>query len=251
PAANGDAWIEVQGRAMSPPEISSIVLRALKETAEAFLGEPVSEAVITVPAYFDDAQRQATKDAGAIAGLEVRRIINEPTAAALAYGLAEQEAQTVAVYDLGGGTFDISVLRIERGMFSVRATLGDTHLGGEDFDARLVQRLVEEFQRQHDVDLRRDKMALQRLKEAAQKAKHELSTSLETDVNLPFIAVGAHNNPLHLPRAIKRNELEMLCADLVDRTIDQCRDALEDAGMTTEAIDAVVLVGGMTRMPAV
>jgi molecular chaperone DnaK len=251
PAKNGDAWIEVQGRAMSPPEISSIVLRNLKEIAESFLGEPVTEAVITVPAYFDDAQRQATKDAGAIAGLEVRRIINEPTAAALAYGLAEKSAQTVAVYDLGGGTFDISVLRIERGMFSVRSTSGDTHLGGEDFDGRLVHKLADEFQERHDVDLRREKMALQRLKEAAQKAKHELSSSLETDVNLPFIAVGRDNSPLHLERAIKRNELEMLCSDLVDRTIEQCEAALEDANLTRADIDAVVLVGGMTRMPAV
>jgi molecular chaperone DnaK len=250
-APNGDAWIEVQGRAMSPPEVSSIVLATMKEIAEAYLGEPVSEAVITVPAYFDDAQRQATKDAGRIAGLEVKRIINEPTAAALAYGLDKKQGQTVAVYDLGGGTFDISILRIEGGVFSVKSTLGDTHLGGEDFDQRLVEKLSSEFSRQHGIDLKSDKMALQRLKEASEKAKHELSASLETAINLPFIAVGADNQPLHLERAIKRNEFEMLCADFVDRTVDACQQAVRDAGLTVGDIDSVVLVGGMTRMPAV
>ncbi|MBW2527238.1 MAG: molecular chaperone DnaK [Deltaproteobacteria bacterium] len=251
PADNGDAWIEVQGRAMSPPEISAIVLRQMKEIAETYLGEEVSEAVITVPAYFDDAQRQATKDAGTVAGLEVRRIVNEPTAAALAYGLDQTEAQTIAVYDLGGGTFDISILRIDVGVFSVKSTLGDTHLGGEDFDERTVEKLVEEFSQAHGVDLRSDKMALQRLREAAEKAKHELSSSLDTEVNLPFLAVDADGNPLHMERTIKRAELELLCKDLVDRTVAQCEQAINDAGLTVDEIDAVVLVGGMTRMPAV
>ncbi len=250
-ADNGDAWVEVQGRQMSPPELSSMILAHMKEIAESYLGEEVTEAVITVPAYFDDAQRQATKDAGRIAGLEVKRIINEPTAAALAYGIALDTAQTIAVYDLGGGTFDISILRIEGGVFSVKATLGDTHLGGEDFDQRIVESLADEFAHKHSVDLRADKMALQRIKEAAEKAKHELSSSLETDVNLPFVAVGGDNNPLHLERTIKRNELEMLCGDLIDRTIDQCGQAVADAGIAVEDIDTMVLVGGMTRMPAV
>ena len=250
-ADNGDAWVEVQGRKMSPPELSSMILAHMKEIAESYLGEEVTEAVITVPAYFDDAQRQATKDAGRIAELDVKRIINEPTAAALAYGIALDQAQTIAVYDLGGGTFDISVLRIEGGVFSVKATLGDTHLGGEDFDQRILEMLADEFAAQHSVDLRADKMALQRLKEAAEKAKQELSSSLETDVNLPFIAVGEDKNPLHMERTIKRNELEMLCGDLVDRTIDQCAQAVADAGISTEDIDTMVLVGGMTRMPAV
>jgi molecular chaperone DnaK len=250
-ADNGDAWVEVQGRQMSPPELSSMILAHMKEIAESYLGEEVTDAVITVPAYFDDAQRQATKDAGRIAGLEVKRIINEPTAAALAYGLDSAQAQTIAVYDLGGGTFDISILRIEGGVFSVKSTLGDTHLGGEDFDQRIVESLANEFSDKHGVDLRADKMACQRIKEAAEKAKHELSSSLETDVNLPFVAVGQDNNPLHLERTIKRNELEMLCGDLVDRTIDQCAQAVADAGIAVEDVDAMVLVGGMTRMPAV
>ncbi|MEM1033101.1 MAG: molecular chaperone DnaK [Myxococcota bacterium] len=250
-AENGDAWVQARDRTMSPPEVSSIILRKLKEIAESFLGEEVTEAVVTVPAYFDDAQRQATKDAGTIAGLDVKRIINEPTAAALAYGLDAKGAQTIAVYDLGGGTFDISVMTIQGGVFSVKATHGDTHLGGEDFDQRLVQQLLDEFKTSTDVDVSSDRMALQRLKEAAQKAKHELSSSLETEVNLPFVAVDANNAPLHLQRRIKRNELEMLCADLVDRTLDACGRALGDAGMTAADIDAVVLVGGMTRMPAV
>ena len=250
-AANGDAWVEVQGRAMSPPEISAIILTEMRRVAEAYLGEEVIEAVITVPAYFDDAQRQATKDAGAVAGLAVKRIINEPTAAAVAYGMDAEGAQTIAVYALGGGTFDISIMRIDTGVFSVKATLGDTHLGGEDFDERLVQKLVEEFLAKHGLDLRRDKLALQRLREAAEKAKHELSSSLETDVNLPFVAVGKDGSPVHLERTIKRSELEMLCHDLIDRTVALCAQALSDAGVAKSEIDAVVLVGGMTRMPAV
>jgi molecular chaperone DnaK len=250
-AQNGDAWTEVGGRQMSPQEVSAIVLGEMKAIAESYLGEPVTEAVITVPAYFDDAQRQATKDAGLVAGLEVKRILNEPTAAALAYGLDRHEAQTIAVYDLGGGTFDISVLRIESGVFSVKATRGDTHLGGEDFDQRLVEKLANEFVTKHGVDLRGDKMALQRLKEAAEKAKHELSSSLQTDINLPFIAIGSDKTPLHLERTIKRNELELMCRDLVDRTLAECKAAVEDAGLTVRDIDTVVLVGGMTRMPAV
>ncbi len=250
-AKNGDAWVEVQNRQMSPQEVSALVLEAMRATAEAYLGETVEEATITVPAYFDDAQRQATKDAGAIAGITVKRIINEPTAAALAYGLDAEEAKTIAVYDLGGGTFDISVLRIEGGVFSVRATLGDTHLGGEDFDQRIIETLAKEFLNEHHTDLLADPMALQRLREAAEKAKHELSSSLETDINLPFITVDASNNPLHLQRIIKRNELEMLCGDLIDRTSDLCRQAVADAGLTIGDIDEVVLVGGMTRMPAI
>jgi molecular chaperone DnaK len=223
----------------------------MKLVAEKYLGEPVSEAVITVPAYFDDAQRQATKDAGRIAGLEVRRIINEPTAAALAYGLDRQKAETIAVYDLGGGTFDISILEIRSGVFSVRSTAGDTHLGGEDFDQRLIDMLADEFASSQGIDLRKDRMALQRLKEAAEKAKHELSSSLSTDVNIPFIAVGSSGGPLHLERSIQRNELELLCQSLIDRTIEVCTQALEDAKLPVSAVQAVVLVGGMTRMPAV
>ena len=250
-AANGDAWVEVKGRALSPPEISAIVLGQMKQIAESYLGEPVTEAVVTVPAYFDDAQRQATKDAGRIAGLEVRRIINEPTAAALAYGLDKIDAETIAVYDLGGGTFDISILQIAGGVFSVKATGGDTHLGGEDFDQRIIDALADEFALESGIDLRKDRMALQRLKEAAEKAKHELSSSIETEINIPFIAVGAAGGPLHLERPLRRNELELMCADLVDRTIDACKRALDDAGMAVSAIQTVVLVGGMTRMPAV
>jgi molecular chaperone DnaK len=249
-AKNKDAWVEAGGKQISPPEVSSIILSQMKAIAESFLGETVSEAVITVPAYFDDAQRQATKDAGTIAGLDVKRIINEPTAAALAYGLDQTTAQTVVVYDLGGGTFDVSVMRIESGVFSVKATLGDTHLGGEDFDLRIVDKLADEFKARTDIDLRRDRMALQRLKEASEKAKHELSSSLETEINLPFVAVGKEG-PLHLERTMKRNELEMLCGDLVDRTIDQCAQAVKDAGLTVAEVDTIVLVGGMTRMPSV
>jgi molecular chaperone DnaK len=250
-APNGDAWVDIKGQLVSPPEISALVLGQMKQIAEKYLGEPVTEAVITVPAYFDDAQRQATKDAGRIAGLEVKRIINEPTAAALAYGLDKQKAETIAVYDLGGGTFDISILEIRSGVFSVKATGGDTHLGGEDFDQRIIDMLSDEFAATHGIDLRKDRMALQRLKEAAEKAKHELSSSLATDVNIPFIAVGPSGGPLHLERGVKRNELELLCQPLVDRTIEVCQQALEDAKLPVSAVQAVVLVGGMTRMPSV
>ncbi|MFO7180079.1 MAG: molecular chaperone DnaK [Pseudomonadota bacterium] len=248
--SNGDAWVEVQGKSYSPPEISSYVLAALKEVAETYLGEPVTEAVITVPAYFDDAQRQATKDAGRIAGLEVKRILNEPTAAALAYGLDRKEREVIAVYDLGGGTFDISILEIQNGVFSVRATGGDTHLGGEDFDARIVNKLADEFHARYGVDLRIDRTALQRLREAAEKAKHELSASLETEINVPFIASGPEG-PLHLQRTLKRSELEILTADLIERTIASCRAVLADAKLDVDKVSQVVLVGGMTRMPAV
>jgi len=251
-APNGDAWVELRGKAHAPPEISAMILAHMKEIAERYIGEPVTEAVVTVPAYFDDAQRQATKDAGQIAGLEVRRIINEPTAAALAYGLDKKGAsETIAVYDLGGGTFDISILEIRGGVFSVIATGGDTHLGGEDFDGRLMDMLVGEFQLEHGVDLRTQSMAMQRLKEAAEKAKHELSSSLETEINIPFITVGADGGPLHLERTMPRNELEMLTQDLVERTIEVSRDVLRDAKLAPSAIQSVVLVGGMTRMPAV
>ncbi|XXX77147.1 molecular chaperone DnaK [Sorangium sp. So ce134] len=250
-APNSDAWVEVKGRSYSPPEISAMILGQMKQVAERFLGEPVTEAVVTVPAYFDDAQRQATKDAGRIAGLEVRRIINEPTAAALAYGLDKSKAETIAVYDLGGGTFDISILEIANGVFSVKATGGDTHLGGEDFDQRIIDLLADEFEGKHRIDLRRDRMALQRLKEAAEKAKHELSSSLETEINIPFIAVGPGGGPLHLERSMRRNELEMLCEGLIRRTIDVCRSTLGDAKLPVSAVNTVVLVGGMTRMPAV
>ena len=247
---NGDAWLTVNERQMSPPEISGIVLATLKEVAETFLGEPVTEAIITVPAYFDDAQRQATKDAGAIAGLTVKRILNEPTAAALAYGLDQAASERVAVYDLGGGTFDISILDIDKGVFSVKATGGDTHLGGEDFDVRIIDHLAEEFQAKQGIDLRADRMSLQRLREAAERAKHELSSSLETEVNIPFIATGK-SGPLHLERTLKRNELESWTADLIDRTVESCRRVLADAALTPAQVQQVVLVGGMTRMPAV
>src|SRR5262245_45359845 len=247
---NGDAWLSVGDSQMSPPEISGIVLGMLRSVAENFLGEPVTEAIVTVPAYFDDAQRQATKDAGAIAGLNVKRILNEPTAAALAYGLDKATSERVAVYDLGGGTFDISILDITKGVFSVKATGGDTHLGGEDFDVRIIDHLAQEFQAKHSVDLRQDRMSLQRLREAAERAKHELSSSLETEVNIPFIATGK-SGPLHLERTLKRNELESLTADLIDRTIESCRRVLADAGLTIAQVQQVVLVGGMTRMPAV
>jgi len=247
---NGDAWVELGGRPVSPPEVSSMVLATMKEIAETYLGEPVTEAIITVPAYFDDAQRQSTKDAGRIAGLDVKRIINEPTAAALAYGLDRKGAETIAVYDLGGGTFDISILEINAGVFNVRATGGDTHLGGEDFDVRVIDVLCREFQAAHGVDLRQDRMALQRLREAAEKAKHELSSSLETEINIPFIATGG-DGPLHLERTMKRNELEMLTRDLIERTLEACRRVLADAKLSPQQVQQVVLVGGMTRMPAV
>jgi molecular chaperone DnaK len=247
---NGDAWAEVQGKPMSPPEISAVVLSTIKEVAEAHLGEPVTEAVITVPAYFDDAQRQATKDAGRIAGLEVKRIINEPTAASLAYGLDQKASQRIVVYDLGGGTFDVSILEIAGGVFNVKATGGDTHLGGEDFDAMIIDLLAQEFQAANGVDLKKDRMALQRLKEAAERAKHELSSSLETEINIPFIATGK-SGPLHLERNMKRNELEQLTRPLVERTVTSCKAVLADAKVTADKIDEIVLVGGMTRMPAV
>ena len=249
-ASNGDAWVRARDRELSPPEVSAMVLDKMREVAESYLGEKVTDAVVTVPAYFDDAQRQATKDAGRIAGLDVKRIINEPTAAALAYGLDLDERETIAVYDLGGGTFDISVLQIESGVFSVRATGGDTHLGGEDFDQRIIDTLADEFATENGVDLRKDRMALQRLKEAAEKAKHELSSSLETEINVPFIATGP-SGPLHLQRAMKRSDLEILTSDLVDRTLDACRTALQDSKLSPKDIDNVVLVGGMTRMPSV
>ncbi|HMJ56635.1 MAG TPA: molecular chaperone DnaK [Polyangiaceae bacterium] len=247
---NGDAWVKVQGREMSPPEISAIVLAKMKEVAEAFLGEPVTEAIVTVPAYFDDAQRQATKDAGRIAGLPIRRILNEPTAAALAYGLENKEQERIAVYDLGGGTFDISILELASGVFNVKATGGDTHLGGEDFDLRLIELLAKEFLDENGVDLRKDRMALQRLREAAEKVKHELSSSIETQINLPFISAGKAG-PLHLERTMKRSELELLTGDLISRTIDACKRTLEDARVDAKDIGQVILVGGMTRMPAV
>ena len=250
-AANGDAWVEVGGKPMSPPEVSAIVLAKMREVAEAFLGEKVTEAVVTVPAYFDDAQRQATKDAGKIAGLDVKRIINEPTAAALAYGLDRKDAERIAVYDLGGGTFDISVLEIREGVFSVKSTNGDTHLGGEDFDRRIVDSLLATFQRDHGIDLRADKGALQRLKEAAEKAKHELSSSLETEINLPFLSQNPKGEPLHIVKAMTRTELELLTMDLVDKTQQPCERALADAKLSPADIHSVILVGGMTRMPAV
>jgi molecular chaperone DnaK len=247
---NGDAWVAARDRNLSPPEVSSQILTTMKQIADTYLGAQVSEAVITVPAYFDDAQRQATKDAGRIAGLDVKRILNEPTAAALAYGLDKKEHELIAVYDLGGGTFDISVLELRGGVFSVKATGGDTHLGGEDFDQLIIDKLSEEFAKVNGMDLRKDRMSLQRLKEAAEKAKHELSSSIETAINVPFIASGP-SGPLHLERTLKRSELEILTASLIDRTIASCRSVLADAKLTPKQIGQVVLVGGMTRMPAV
>ncbi len=250
-APNGDAWVSVGGRDMSPPEVSAMVLTRMKEIAESYLGEEVTDAVVTVPAYFDDAQRQATRDAGRIAGLDVKRIINEPTAAAIAYGLDKKSAERIAVYDLGGGTFDISILEIQEGVFSVKATNGDTYLGGEDFDLRIVDAIADAFQKEQGVDLKKDRMALQRLKEAAEKAKHELSSSLETEVNLPFIATNAKGEPLHVQKTMTRAELETLVEDLVERSLEPCRQCLKDAKLTEADIQSVVLVGGMTRMPAV
>ncbi|MEJ2156248.1 MAG: molecular chaperone DnaK [Desulfobacteraceae bacterium] len=249
-AANGDAHIELSGKTHSPAEISAQILTALRKAAEAHLGETVTDAVVTVPAYFDDSQRQATKDAGKIAGLNVQRIINEPTAASLAYGLDKRTEGKVAVFDLGGGTFDVSILEIGDGVFEVKATNGDTHLGGEDFDLRLIDYLADEFKKDQGVDLRKDTMALQRLKEAAEKAKMELSTTMETEVNLPFITADA-SGPKHLNIKITRSRLEGLIAGLLDRLEGPCRTALKDAGLSTQQIDDVILVGGMTRMPAV
>ena len=249
-AGNGDAWVEVRGEKYSPSQISAFTLQKMKETAEAYLGEKVTEAVITVPAYFNDSQRQATKDAGKIAGLDVKRIINEPTAAALAYGLDKEGNKKIIVYDLGGGTFDVSVLEIGDGVFEVKATNGDTFLGGEDFDARIQSYLIEEFKKSNSVDLSNDKLALQRLKEASENAKIELSSSMETEINLPYITADA-TGPKHLNMKITRAKLEQLCGDLIERSIEPCKKALADAGLKVEEIDEVVLVGGMTRMPKV
>ena len=249
---NGDAWVEVSGDKYSPSQISAFILQKMKETAESYLGEPVTQAVITVPAYFNDAQRQATKDAGKIAGLEVLRIINEPTAAALAYGLDKKDTHTIAVYDLGGGTFDVTILEIDDGLFEVKSTNGDTFLGGEDFDMRIVNYLADEFKKEHNVDLTKDKMALQRLKEAAEKAKIELSSSSQTEINQPFIAMDpSSGTPLHMVVKLTRAKLESLVGDLIKRSLDPCKAALKDAGLSTSDIDEVVLVGGMTRMPKV
>jgi molecular chaperone DnaK len=249
-ASNGDAWVEIEGKSYSPSQISAFVLQKMKETAEAYLGSKVEQAVITVPAYFNDAQRQATKDAGKIAGLEVLRIINEPTAAALAYGLDKNKTGTIAVYDLGGGTFDISILEIGDGVFEVKSTNGDTFLGGEDFDMRLVNYLADEFQKEQGIDLRRDKLALQRLKESAEKAKIELSSTTQTEINLPFITADA-SGPKHLTMKLTRAKFEALVDDLVQKTMEPCRQALKDAGLSAAEINEVVLVGGMTRMPKV
>ena len=247
---NGDAWVEIRGKQYSPAEISAFILQKMKQTAEDYLGEKVTEAVITVPAYFNDSQRQATKDAGRIAGLNVLRIINEPTAASLAYGLDKKKDEKIAVFDLGGGTFDISILELGDGVFEVKATNGDTFLGGEDFDQRVIDYLADEFKKDQGIDLRRDRMALQRLKEAAEKAKCELSSSMETNINLPFITAD-QQGPKHLNIKLTRSKLEALCADLIDRTEGPCRQALKDAGLSPSDIHEVILVGGMTRMPAV
>ena len=249
-ASNGDAWVEADGKTYSPSQVSAFILQKMKETAEAHLGQKVEQAVITVPAYFNDAQRQATKDAGKIAGLEVLRIINEPTAAALAYGLDKTKSGTIAVYDLGGGTFDVSILEIGDGVFEVKSTNGDTFLGGEDFDMRLVSYLADEFQKEQGINLRNDKLALQRLKEAAEKAKIELSSTTQTEINLPFITADA-SGPKHLTMKLTRAKFEALVDDLVQKTIEPCRKALKDAGLTAGEIGEVVLVGGMTRMPKV
>jgi molecular chaperone DnaK len=250
PGDNGDAWVESRGKKYAPSQISAFVLQKMKETAEAYLGETVTEAVITVPAYFNDSQRQATKDAGKIAGLEVLRIINEPTAAALAYGLEKKGSGTIAVYDLGGGTFDISVLEIGDGVFEVKSTNGDTFLGGEDFDKRIIDYLADEFKKEQGIDLRNDRLALQRLKEAAEKAKIELSSSMQTEVNLPFITAD-QTGPKHLNVKLTRAKLEALVDDLIQKTIEPCRNALRDAGLKASEIQEVILVGGMTRMPKV
>ena len=249
-APNGDVRVEIRGKQYSPPEISAMILRKLKEAAEAYLGETVTQAVITVPAYFNDSQRQATKDAGTIAGLEVQRIINEPTAAALAYGLDKKKDEQIAVYDLGGGTFDISILELGEGVFEVKATNGDTHLGGDNFDQRVIDWIAEEFKRNNGIDLRTDRMALQRLREAGEKAKIELSSTIQTEINLPFITADA-NGPKHLAMSLTRAKLESLVADLIDRTVPPCQQAMKDAGVAAADVDEVVLVGGQTRMPKV
>src|SRR5512137_1586337 len=249
-ADNGDAWVEVRGKQYSPPEISAMILQKMKKTAEDYLGETVTDAVITVPAYFDDSQRQATKDAGKIAGLNVLRIINEPTAAALAYGLDKKKDEKIAVFDLGGGTFDISILELGEGVFEVKSTNGNTHLGGEDFDQRVIDHLADEFRKDQGIDLRKDRMALQRIKEAAEKAKMELSTAMETDINLPFVTADA-SGPKHLSMKLTRAKLEALVEDLIEKTVGPCKTALKDAGLSPKDIDEVILVGGMTRMPRV
>ena len=246
---NGDAWVESKGEKYSPSQISAFILGKMKETAESYLGEDVTQAVITVPAYFNDAQRQATKDAGKSAGLEVLRIINEPTAAALAYGLDKKDSKTIAVYDLGGGTFDVTILEIDDGLFEVKSTNGDTFLGGEDFDMRIVTYLADEFKKENSVDLTKDKMALQRLKEAAEKAKIELSSSSSTEINQPFISMGSNGQPLHMVMKLTRAKLESLVSDLIKNSIKPCKEAIKDAGLSVSDIDEVVLVGGMTRMP--
>ncbi|MCF3594733.1 molecular chaperone DnaK [Rhodobacteraceae bacterium LMO-12] len=248
---NGDAWVKSRGEKYSPSQISAFILGKMKETAESYLGEDVTQAVITVPAYFNDAQRQATKDAGKIAGLEVLRIINEPTAAALAYGLDKEDNHTIAVYDLGGGTFDVTILEIDDGLFEVKSTNGDTFLGGEDFDMRIVNYLAGEFKKEHGVDLTKDKMALQRLKEAAEKAKIELSSSSQTEINQPFISMGKDGSPLHMVMKLTRAKLESLVNDLIKSSLKPCQAALKDAGISKDEIDEIVLVGGMTRMPKV
>jgi len=249
-ADNGDAWVEARGKKYSPPEISAMVLQKMKQTAEDYLGEEVTDAVITVPAYFNDSQRQATKDAGKIAGLNVLRIINEPTAASLAYGLDKKTEEKIAVFDLGGGTFDISILELGDGVFEVKSTNGDTFLGGEDFDQRIIDYVAAEFKKEQGIDLRADKMALQRLKEASEKAKCELSSSMETEINLPFISADA-TGPKHLLLKLTRAKLESLCADLLDKLVNPCKIALKDAGLSPSEVDEVILVGGMTRMPSV